>query len=72
MFPLYASHGMKQPSILSAYFSGKLLRIYRQGKEGVSITSFIKSMVNRSSRCATTLMLPHCSAEEALEYDAKQ
>ena len=46
-------------------------RVKEYQKE-VPITSFIKSMVNRNNRCATTLMLPHYSTEEELEYAAKQ
>ena len=47
-------------------------RVRKEYQKEVSITAFIKSMVNRSSRCATTLMLPHCCTEEALEYSAMQ
>ena len=47
-------------------------RIMKEYQKEIPITSFIKFIVNRSSRCATTLMLPNRCSEEGLEYAAKE
>lgn len=44
----------------------------KEYQKEIPITSFIKFIVNRSSGCATTLMLPYRCSEEGLEYAAKQ
>lgn len=52
------------------FFTCRLLVEY-QVKGVFSITSFMKSVINRSRRSATTVVLPSCCTEEALVYVAE-
>jgi len=65
--------GMSQGPWYYNFFTYRLMEEYQVLGVGVfPITSFMKSVINRSRRSATVVALPSCCTEEALVYVAEE